>query len=154
MEEFTKRWINSQLNELNVLFLKLNAECVKITSINQNPVGEKSLIGIHPGVDEYVLSMGLENHDSIEIRYSMPTEMNIIDPIKYFYLEKWLPIISSRINERKYYNEYYFKYIKPAFLNEQFYNYLRTWEIQYENIDNIDSFELYFEIFYYPDEML
>lgn len=154
LEEFTKRWINSQLNELNLLFLKLNAECVKITAIGQNPVTEKSLTGIHPGVDEYVVSMGLKNHNSIEIRYAMPTEMNIFDANKYFYLNKWLIIISSRLNEHKYYNEYYFKYTKPTFLNKEFYNNLKTWEIQYEDIDNIDSFELYFEIFYYPDEML
>jgi len=154
LEDFTKKLILSQLNELNVIFLHLNAECVKIKALGENPLIEKTLIGIHPGLDEYIMSMGAENHESVEIRYPMPKKLFLFNIKRYFYYEKWSSIIKNRLKDGKYYNEYYFKYTKPAFLNEAFFKYLKEWNVDFVIEDTISEFELHFEIFYYTDEMI
>jgi hypothetical protein len=163
LEDFTKYWVLSQLNELNILFLRLNAENVKIKHYSESGI-KHSLVGIHPGIDEYINSMGVKDHESVEIRYSFPkkTSFNISN---YVYYEKWKNIVERRINEGICYDEYYFKYEKPDFLNESFIHSLRTWGLIYESTcelsytdisNNLDktNFELHYEIFYYPDEMI
>lgn len=154
LEDFTKKWIFSQLNEINVLFLRLNAECVKIKSVNENPIVSTSLLGIHPGLDEYFTPMCAINHESLEIQYSVSRERTIFNEKKYFYYDKWKSIVYNRIHEKKNYYEYYFHYKKPDFLNDYFFNCLKILGI--ETLDNkeTDEFELNFEIFYYINEMI
>jgi len=157
LEDFTKYWVLSQLNELNILFLRLNAENVKIKHYDES--GKKHLlVGIHPGIDEYINSMGVKDHEAVEIRYSFPKKNSFVVS-KYIYNEKWKTIIERRIIDCKCYDEYYFKYEKPDFLNEKFFNELRTWGLTCDltcenNINEKSNFELYFEIFYYTYEMI
>ena len=154
LEDFTKKWILSQLNELNVLFLRLNAESVKIKSINDNPILSTSLLGIHPGLDEYFIPMCTINDESLEIRYSISTENYVFNEKKFFYYDKWKTIINNRINEKQNFYEYYFHYKKPEFLNEHLFNCLKSLSIETVNNKEIDEFELNFEIFYYINEMI
>jgi hypothetical protein len=149
VEDFEKYWILSQLNELNVLFLRLNAENVKIKHLVKH-----SLVGIHPGIDEYIASMGVQDHDAVEIRYSLPKVFpKIFNSLKYFYYDKWKPIIDARMNEGKFYDEFYFKNENLAFLNDAFYTTMQNCGLTVFSNES-KSFELHFEIFYYPDEMI
>jgi len=158
LEDFEKYWVLSQLNELNVLFLRLNAENVKIKHFDEyfdlhfdEQVPKRSLVGIHPGVDEYIASMGVQDHDAVEIRYPLPTR-KIHNTLNYVYYEKWKPIIDLRI-QGKFYDEFYYKYENLAFLNDTFFNALRSFGLDvFCRLTN--TFELHFEIFYYPDEMI
>ena len=130
----------------------MNAENVKIKYYDE--LGSKySLVGIHPGIDEYIYSMGVKDHEAVEIRYSFPTKTSF-NISKYVYYEKWKNIIERRIKEGKCYDEFYFKYEKPDFLNDNFINLLRTWGLNCEYVSDKSNFELYYEIFYYPDEMI
>jgi hypothetical protein len=154
LEDFTKIWVSSQLNELNVLFLHLNAEIVKIKRVSENPHIELSLVGIHPGVDEYIGAMGANDHECVEIQYPLIIQQQTFNPCKYFYYNKWKPMVENRKKEGKYYDNFVFSYKRPAFLNEMFFKELRTWGLQASYTEEIDEFELHFEIFYYTDEMI
>jgi hypothetical protein len=158
LEDFEKYWVLSQLNELNVLFLRLNAENVKIKHFDEffdlhlnQQVAKRSLVGIHPGVDEYIASMGVQDHEAVEIRYPLPTR-KIQNNLKYAYCDKWKPIIDLR-NKGQSYDEYYYKYENPAFLNDTFFNTLLSCGLDIY-CKRTNTFELHFEIFYYTDEMI
>jgi len=153
LEEFTNFLIFSQLSELNVLFLRLNTESVKIKYVSEKNEMQTSLEGIHVGVDKYIESMGAKEPDCIEIRFPLPTQLPFVNESKYIYHEKWKPIIKRRIEEGRCFDEYFFKYEKPCFLNETFLSELRTCGIMIEEIKE-KEFELYFEIFYYTNEMI
>lgn len=156
IEEFTKQLVFLQLNEINVLFLRLNTENVKIKYICGNHDENQCLVGIHPGLDEYIESMGATDHECVEIRYPLPTQLPLIHESKYVFYEKWKPLIKHRIEDGKFFDEFLFKYNKPEFLNKDFYEKMRTCGICIDENENLNEkdFELHFEIFYYPDEMI
>jgi hypothetical protein len=159
LEDYTKYLVYSQLIEVNSLFLKLNAENVKIKYVNENLTQQQPpqilLAGIHPGLDEYIVSMGANDHDSVEIRYSLPKHKIDLNIVKYFYYEKWESFVKRRIEDAICYDNFFFKYERPDFLNETFFNEMRTCGLDVSfNMNEIYEFELHFEIFYYPDEMI
>jgi len=156
LEDFDKWFVYSQLSEINILFLRLNTENVKINALK--PMSTNSLVGIHLGLDEYIESMGVKDHECVEIRYQLPTSVPYINELKYIYYEKWKPLIQHRMEDGKYYDEFIFVYEKPVFLCDNFFKQLRTLELDvhdnnsYGGVDT--NFELFFEIFYYTDEMI
>ena len=163
IEDYAKEFIYSQLCEINVLFLRLNTENVKINALKQLNAESSphsytnSLVGIHPGLDKYIESMGVKDHECVEIRYQLPTCVPYINETKYTYYEKWKPLIQHRMEDGKYYDEYIFVYEQPAFLCEDFLKQLRTLELDIEDksCGSCDiNFKLFFEIFYYTDDMI
>jgi hypothetical protein len=151
LEEFAKQMVLSQLTELNFLFLRLNTESVKIKLVSTI---QQSLVGIHSGLDEYIESMGATDHDCVEIRFPLPTQLPFVNECKYVYYDKWKPFVDRRMEENRCFDEYFFKYEKPSFLNEECLRELRTCGIAILHNDHDAEFELHFEIFYYPNEMI
>jgi hypothetical protein len=174
--EFSKYYVYSQLSELKTLLLLLNTEIAKIKEYNENLYEKKgddneldhvlpvnALNRLHPGLGMFMKKLGSSSpssHSCLEIRFPGPDELEDLNthtksiqykhkPMHYHHL--WKQIIENRVNRGANYEDYIFLFETPAYY-KKFANVIQV--LGGELLIEHERFQLQYEIYYYPTEML
>ena len=165
VQEFAAYSICSQLQELNMVLMVLNAETANIESIH------KPISKIHPGINMYMEKMGFYHSTSktIELKFPCRTVTNMdldidtnttklyLNMKKIFYAEKWKSLIDNR-KQGANYDNFVFSYKMPDWFSRTFAA-LNTCGITTITSDSHKQeehigIELHYDIYYYPVEMI